>query len=94
MGKRARRGPKRSVPSPVELLEFAAPVEDPECPVCRMPEAARMLAMLHARDFGDINVIDSDGHVHRFDHIAEGTGGMSEMLAFMRERAKERSDTS
>lgn len=90
--KRGRKGDARLQPfdGPVE---FVAPVEDPNCPVCQLSPQERLILLLSARDYGETTLVDEHGESHRMVLTARGEGGMTEFLASMRKRAKDADGT-
>lgn len=71
-------------------VDFVAPIEDPDCPVCRLSEAERLLLLFSARDHGSAKLIDEHGVSHHLVLKAEGNGGVVEALAMMRKLVKDK----
>lgn len=72
-----------------DVIEFAAPTEESDCAICKMSDPARVLIALGTADFGTVDVVDREGHSHRMMLEDSGEGGITELLASMRRRAKE-----
>lgn len=70
-------------------VDFVAPVEDPDCPVCRLSEAERLLLLFSARDHGNARLVDEHGLSHELVLKAEGRGGIVEALAIIRKLARD-----
>lgn len=92
MGKASRS--KRKSPNgvgslPDGLQEVVMPMEDPECPMCQMPEALRVLTQLAGREYGGVIVKDRQGHSHEFQGLGP-YASLEEALGAMKQRARER----